>query len=770
MNLVLFTKCLYKGNIKYDFYKMLVEKCDKHIKHKLQLYYYLSKVNRHFENSYWKLIHQHFRLQEECKVFYESHQTKCNQEVISLLKDETAVLCDAPICLCKPFLPKQISTIIGYDFNAEKQRLETTELDEKKLIKKLKHQEIKLNTAIDYEASVFTKYAQQAWIYTSQGLKSGKKEIWKSIFKQLGIHILILLFFSCVVTGFAFLCSSTPLIKRLFLSYFLDPRVLFLSLFPVFMLMLLLYILTKRLWLSTLLGAVPFIVLAVANFFKLKYRDYPVVFSDLTLLSEATVMAGKYDITPRLWQIAFIAGFLLCIFILSKIKPLRTHYPIARILSGICILFIAYFGISDTMMNNDIYNNAGNEKVLKNKWIESQQLQRRGVIYTFIHSYKSAFEKAPEDYDEALAQKTLNAYTTDSIPEDKKVNIVAIMLESYNDFSKFDLTFSEDIYAPFHQIEKEGYYGTLISNVFGGGTVNTERSFLTGYFYHPLYLRKLNSYVQYFNDQGYQTTALHPCFGSFYNRRNVNEYLGFQDFYYLENRYQKVSFDNDFFPDILKEYQEKTKDSKPYFNFSLNYQGHGPYPTEKNDSIPDYLITDKEINENVLNAVNYYLNGIKNTTEHIKELHDAFQASDQPTIMVLFGDHNPVFGSGADGFEMIGINMDIGTKDGFLNYYSTPYVIWANDAAHALYDNKLPKGEKGPTISPNYLMNELFHYLGWGGNAYMKYTDDLEKEIPVLHASWKLIDGEWTQEVSEEKNQLIKLMRMVEYYYHYKIE
>lgn len=106
--------------------------------------------------------------------------------------------------------------------------------------------------------------------------------------------------------------------------------------------MLFLYIVTKRLWASALLGGLPFIILSVTNFIKLKYRDYPVVFADLNLLSEASIMAGKYDITPKLWQIAFIVGSLILVFILIKIKPLRIHIPIYRGISAGMVLLISF--------------------------------------------------------------------------------------------------------------------------------------------------------------------------------------------------------------------------------------------------------------------------------------------------------------------------------------------------------------------------------------------------------------------------------------------
>ncbi|MCQ2749958.1 MAG: hypothetical protein MJ246_08525 [Clostridia bacterium] len=54
----------------------------------------------------------------------------------------------------------------------------------------------------------------------------------------------------------------------------------------------------------------------------------------------------------------------------------------------------------------------------------------------------------PEGYDEKEIEEELSKYEEDTIPEDKKVNVVAIMLEAYNDFSVFkdEIPFTEDIY------------------------------------------------------------------------------------------------------------------------------------------------------------------------------------------------------------------------------------------------------------------------------------------------------------------------------------
>ena len=47
--------------------------------------------------------------------------------------------------------------------------------------------------------------------------------------------------------------------------------------------------------------------------------------------------------------------------------------------------------------------------------------------------------------------------------------------------------------------------------------------------------RPINSYVRYFKDQGYDALYRHPGYSWFYNRSNVNEYLGFDECVFNES-------------------------------------------------------------------------------------------------------------------------------------------------------------------------------------------------------------------------------------------
>lgn len=131
----------------------------------------------------------------------------------------------------------------------------------------------------------------------------------------------------------------------------------------------------------------------------------------------------------------------------------------------------------------------------------------------------------------------MQSYEETDIPADKKVNLIGIMLEAYNDFSRFDVPGlkTEVVYGLWHQLEAESYSGDLVTNIFAGGTVDTERGFLTGFSKLPEFRAPTNSYAWYFRSQGYKVEGMHPSNEWFYNRRNINQNLGFENYLFTEN-------------------------------------------------------------------------------------------------------------------------------------------------------------------------------------------------------------------------------------------
>lgn len=79
----------------------------------------------------------------------------------------------------------------------------------------------------------------------------------------------------------------------------------------------------------------------------------------------------------------------------------------------------------------------------------------------------------PEGYQEAVGSSALERFPEEAIPEDKKVSVVGIMLEAFCDLTDFPaLAEQEDVqevYAPWHALEKESVSGDLLTNILRRG-------------------------------------------------------------------------------------------------------------------------------------------------------------------------------------------------------------------------------------------------------------------------------------------------------------
>ena len=338
------------------------------------------------------------------------------------------------------------------------------------------------------------------------------------------------------LTAVTLLLAVGPYSTWLLHGYLDTPLILLLNFLPIAGLLALLWGLTGRSWLAYLLTGLLFVGGAAGNYFKLFFRDDPVLFADLLILKEAGDMAGKYhlflDKRLVLALVCFLAGLALLVFLVRG-RPRWWPGRTAGLLAGLALLAA---GIP-LAMNDGLYNGkAANYSYLPSQWSDTQRFIAHGFVYPFLHSISDAADTPPAGYDGAEAEAALAQYTDADIPADKRVNVVAIMLEAYNDFTKFGTPeLAQDVYAVWHELEAEGVSGDLVTNIFAGGTVDTERSFLTGYTSLRSYRSAVNAYPWYFRGQGYHVEGMHPCYDWFYNRKNVNGYLGFERYDCVEN-------------------------------------------------------------------------------------------------------------------------------------------------------------------------------------------------------------------------------------------
>ncbi|MBD5117936.1 MAG: LTA synthase family protein [Clostridiales bacterium] len=566
------------------------------------------------------------------------------------------------------------------------------------------------------------------------------------------------------------LATGNASAKVMFMDYLRHPALVALNLLPPLLLMALLYAATGRAWLAYLITALPVLGLSLGNYYKLVFRDDPVLASDLLILGEAGNMAGKYHLfLDRKLAMALLPALMagVALFLLARGRP---RLPVRGGIAAAAL--IASLALIPVYGSDSIYNKNANADHI-NPWSATQQYISRGLMYPFLHSIKTAMPTPPEGYSEKEAAAMLAEYQDADIPEDKKVNIVGVMLEAFTDLSGYEsIELQTDPYAYFHALEAESYTGNLLTNIFAGGTVDTERAFLTGMAPNDInYRSNTSSYVWYLKSQGYQTFGDHPSNRWFYNRVNINSYLGFDQYRFAEDHYKPLvgtdtAFDNVFFHEMTAAAVDRIENGDgPVFSFSVSYQGHGPYSDnicwwgEVDDYVANYDLTQEE-----RTILANYFGSVMSTQYYVSEMVDVFRTMDEPIVVVVFGDHKPWLGNSNSVYNSLGIDLSRMSVDSFYNYWSTRYLIWANDAAKEVIGHDMV-GE-GPDISPCFLMNVLFEQLGWEGDAYMRAVEPIRQELPMVHryGSYLTADGELTLDPTEEQAELARKLHNLEYY------
>ncbi len=603
------------------------------------------------------------------------------------------------------------------------------------------------------------------------GLMDSKIDKPESDGVRRGLKASLSLFFASVLTGtMSLYFAARNFGGDLFLSYFINFKVAALNILPVIIIMAAFYFLFKRLWIAYIVTALLVMPLSWINYFKLLLRDDPLYAEDLLLAAEAGDMAVRYDVVLDAGivcslMIMVAAAVLIKIFADAELKKIAVRA--VGFISSV-VLFAVF--MVQCILNTSFYDSVTNLKYI-NEWSPSQVFASKGFIYPFLYSMASAVPEKPEGYSAHNAEQILSGYDDCNIPDDRKVNIICVMLEAFNDFSRFDgIKWEADPYEIYHEIEAESVSGNLITNIFAGGTVNTERCFLTGYADAGSLRKPTASYVRYLSSQGYTVEGAHPSYGWFYNRKNINENLGFDRYWFFENRYDditggSIALDNIFFDDLYNLYKEGTRQSdKPYFSFNVTYQNHGPYEKYLTSQSKYYLSAVYGDEEEYM-ADNYF-SGIYNTFCEAANFLTRLKEDDEPVVVMMFGDHNPYLGSGNSVYHELGINIDQDDDEGFKNYYGTRYFIWANDKAKEALDNDFI-GE-GPDTGPYFLMNVLFNECGFGGNAYMGFTDDVMSAVPVIHSTGVYMqDGEITETLKNKNAAMVDNFEIVQYYMKY---
>ena len=548
-----------------------------------------------------------------------------------------------------------------------------------------------------------------------------------------------------------------------------QPLLVLLNVLPFVLLTMLLWALTNRGWIAFLGAGVFTLLYSWAEYWKLMGRSDPIIAEDLGVISEGLKMGGSY-ITVT-WQIVLSAVLVLVgtgiVFFFFRGRSAKL-WP--RLAAAVLILASGALLYTNVYTDAELYASFPCWDWL-NEWLESDQFISRGCMYPFLYSVQWATVQPPEGYTDEKATELLESFTTDDIPEDRKVNVIMVMLEAFSDLSVCtDKITGLDPYADYHALQAESLHGQLVTNIFAAGTVNTERCVVTGFSGQTSFRRASWSYARYFADQGYEIQGSHPGETVFYNRNNVNENLGFPNYLYLENHYESLKDpyegyvkDRVLLPELIRLSREAQSDY--VFSFNATYQNHGPYPTGTLSNPNMIYVPEGELDQESWYIVNNYLRGVADTGRQLRQMASELREDEEPYVLVFFGDHKPWLGDQNSAYASLGIDLTSGTDESFFNYYSTEYLIWANDAAKERLGVDMI-GE-GPQIGSCYLMNVLFQACGWEGPSFLKYSEQVRAVLPVVHSTGRFLeDGRLVErkDLSPEASELQLFFRYVQYY------
>ena len=301
-------------------------------------------------------------------------------------------------------------------------------------------------------------------------------------------------------------------------------------------------------------------------------------------------------------------------------------------------------------------------------------------------------------------------------------------------------------------------------SVLGGATANSEYEVLTGnslgilppnsFPYQQLIQGERNSLTRTLNSYGYKTIGTHPYTQNFYRRNLVYKYLGFDEAYFNDSKPSisdliEVETSRTFVSDksLYDLSQKFIKESEePVFNFIVTMQGHETYGISEEQSPRTVTTTNAEANS----AMTDYLSNVKVSDQAFKGLVESLQQTDEPTIVVMYGDHQPNITP-----TYFAPYLDSSDPS---SQYQTPFVLWANFDIEESSEIRMSANY----ITP-YLMNTLSQTdYALPQSSYYQFLSKVQSEIPIL-TTWGHYDASYTYSEKAPASELYQQYKYIQY-------
>ena len=489
--------------------------------------------------------------------------------------------------------------------------------------------------------------------------------------------------------------------------------------------------LTNYIVLCSVITHVLCFVWGIANYYVSLFRGTPILPWDFTALGTAAAVADSYRFSLNLQMVVCLLLLAGMIFLLRKQLLCGRFRPSQKRLRLRAGYLCAIAACAYPVLHPAALETFG---IQTDVWDQSGSYSQDGALAVFLRNTQFMSVEEPQDPSAENIERIAAgvAEKEPAVSTDTRPNIVAIMNESWADFEDFgNLSLSESVTDYIDSLDNL-IFGHTYTSVFGAGTSASEFEFLTGNSmaflpsgsipYQQYILEPSASLASLLRENGYRTLAFHPGERTSWQRNQAYPLLGFDEFKCVEDMDVPVTEEHGYVSDqssfrqIIYEFEHKDPEER-LFLFNVTIQNHGSYTVE--DYPAEVQLTDEP---GKYPMAEQYLTLANKTDEAFRLLVDYFSQQEEPTIILMFGDHQP---SVEQEFldKAYGVTQDQMTMEQYMDKYKTPFLIWAN------YD--LPDDEI-PTTSLNFLGQYLLSYAGIENSLYENYLQNFQEVLPAM--------------------------------------
>lgn len=532
----------------------------------------------------------------------------------------------------------------------------------------------------------------------------------------------------------------------------------------IYVLYLALFAVTGRTRIAVPAASCVLYVISLAETFVVAFRSRPIMLWDVMAFRTAMTVSGNYEFfITRQMKTAFVLLLLMNVFLWFTPRRVRGWKLRLAVGGGIAASIAGYgawfFAVLVPSWGLGI-----------NMWAINGTYQEYGYVLSTAVSLQYVVKKPPQGYSntrlkeiynrleesiyaeagngqaypvksQAYPESPENPENPENRPEEGQpvtpVNLICIMNESLAELKTAgDFTTNTEYFPFMDSLEENTVRGSLCVPVFGSMTSNTEFEFLTG---DSMALLPANSIAYQFNvkpdtysmvstlkDQGYYSVAMHPYPGENWNRVECYQNMGFdafldQEFYEGSQELRNYVSDEADYQKLIQVVEAKENPEDKLFIFNVTMQNHGGYEGTYDNFEQEVWLTGEY--EGKYPKTDQYLSLMKRSDQAFQYLVEYFSRIDEPTMIVMFGDHQP---SVEDEFydDIAGMPSSEITVQEHLMWYETPFIIWTNYS--------MPSEDMG-RLGAVYLSSEVLWRANLEMTPYNRFLLAMKEDLPVVH-------------------------------------